>query len=424
MDHDLRPGWSYRKLNELGFVGRGKSRNRPRNDPSLYGGPYPFFQTGDVKAADLYLWNYSQTYNEKGLAQSKLWEPGTLCITIAANIAESAILKIRACFPDSIVGFVADPEKTDVRFVKYAIDTMKLRMQSISRGTTQDNLSLDKLLTFEIPTPPLPTQRKIAAILSAYDDLIENNARRIRLLEEMARLLYREWFVRFHFPGHASVRLVDSSLGPIPEGWEVKSLGDIAQDVRRGIKPDEVERDTPYVGLEHLPRKSIALSEWGTAQDATSTKLAFREGEILFGKIRPYFHKVVVAPIDGICSTDTIVMVPKTPDYFPVVLACVSSEPFVEYASQTSQGTKMPRADWKVLAKYPVAIPPRDILLRFNSIIQDSVAQIFNLIHRNRNLRRTRDLLLPRLVAGAVNVSSLDIAVDYIGGAIHAHRDP
>jgi type I restriction enzyme S subunit len=424
MDHDLRPGWSYRKLNELGFVGRGKSRNRPRNDPSLYGGPYPFFQTGDVKAADLYLWNYSQTYNEKGLAQSKLWEPGTLCITIAANIAESAILKIRACFPDSIVGFVADPEKTDVRFVKYAIDTMKLRMQSISRGTTQDNLSLDKLLTFEIPTPPLPTQRKIAAILSAYDDLIENNARRIRLLEEMARLLYREWFVRFHFPGHASVRLVDSSLGPIPEGWEVKSLGDIAQEVRRGIKPDEVERDTPYVGLEHLPRKSIALSEWGTAQDATSTKLAFREGEILFGKIRPYFHKVVVAPVDGICSTDTIVMVPKTPDYFPVVLACVSSEPFVEYASQTSQGTKMPRADWKVLAQYPVAIPPRDVLLRFSSIIQDSVAQIFNLIHRKRNLRCTRDLLLPRLVAGTMDVSNLDTAVDERGGAMYAHRDP
>jgi len=412
MDHDLRPGWSYRKLNELGFVGRGKSRNRPRNDPSLYGGPYPFFQTGDVKAADLYLWNYSQTYNEKGLAQSKLWEPGTLCITIAANIAESAILKIRACFPDSIVGFVADPEKTDVRFVKYAIDTMKLRMQSISRGTTQDNLSLDKLLTFEIPTPPLPTQRKIAAILSAYDDLIENNARRIRLLEEMARLLYREWFVRFHFPGHASVRLVDSSLGPIPEGWEVKSLGDIAQEVRRGIKPDEVERDTPYVGWEHLPRKSIALSEWGTAQDATSTKLAFREGEILFGKIRPYFHKVVVAPVDGICSTDTIVMVPKTPDYFPVVLACVSSEPFVEYASQTSQGTKMPRADWKVLAQYPVAIPPRDVLLRFSSIIQDSVAQIFNLIHRKRNLRCTRDLLLPRLVAGTMDVSNLALPLN------------
>ncbi|MCI0732087.1 MAG: hypothetical protein L0332_35930 [Chloroflexi bacterium] len=97
-------------MNELGFVGRGKSKHRPRNEPSLYGGPYPLFQTGDIKAANLYLQDYNQTYNEKGLAQSKLWEPGTLCITIAANIAETAILGIRACFPDSVVGFIADPK--------------------------------------------------------------------------------------------------------------------------------------------------------------------------------------------------------------------------------------------------------------------------------------------------------------------------
>src|SRR5204862_5368827 len=126
-------------------VGRGKSKHRPRNDPVLYGGIYPFIQTGDVKSSNLYITEYSQTYNEKGLAQSKLWQPGTLCITIAANIAETAILKIAACFPDSIVGFIPFPDKADVKFVKYYLDTIKLHMQSISKGTTQDNLSLDKL---------------------------------------------------------------------------------------------------------------------------------------------------------------------------------------------------------------------------------------------------------------------------------------
>ena len=94
-------------------------------------------------------------------------------------------------------------------------------MQNVSRGTTQDNLSLDKLLSFEIFTPSLPIQRKIAAILSAYDDLIENNTRRIALLEAMAQALYREWFVHFRFPGHQSVPMVDSPLGPIPQGWQV-----------------------------------------------------------------------------------------------------------------------------------------------------------------------------------------------------------
>ena len=129
---EIKDEWGYKRLDELGTVARGKSKHRPRNDPCLYGGEYPFIQTSDVKNADLYLSKYSQTYNEKGLAQSKLWKPSTLCITIAANIAETAILKINACFPDSIVGFVANKEIADVKFVKYYLDTIKLQMQNIS----------------------------------------------------------------------------------------------------------------------------------------------------------------------------------------------------------------------------------------------------------------------------------------------------
>ena len=160
-----------------------KEWHRPRNAEFLYGGPHPFFQTGDIKAANCYLREYTQTYSEAGLAQSKLWKAGTLCITIAANIAESAILGIDGCFPDSVVGFIADPNKADVRFIKYYMEILKLQMQSASRGTTQDNLSLDKLLTFNFRVPPLSLQQRIASILSAYDELIENNQRRIRILE-------------------------------------------------------------------------------------------------------------------------------------------------------------------------------------------------------------------------------------------------
>jgi type I restriction enzyme S subunit len=210
--------WKPVKLDQLGFVGRGKSRHRPRNAAVLYDGPYPFFQTGDIKAANFHLTEYSQTYSEAGLAQSKLWKPGTLCITIAANIAETAILGVEGCFPDSVVGFIADPEKSDVRFIKYYIDTIKLQMQSVSKGTTQDNLSLDKLLTFDFRVPALPLQHRIADILSAYDELIENSQQRIRILETMARALYREWFVHFRFPGHEAPPRVPSPPGQIPQG--------------------------------------------------------------------------------------------------------------------------------------------------------------------------------------------------------------
>ncbi len=248
--------------------------------------------------------------------------------------------------------------------------------------------------------PPLPVQRRIADILSAYDDLIENNNRRIAILEEMAQNLYREWFVHFRFPGHEGVKMVDSPLGPIPEGWEPTTLGDLCDDVRRQVDPQEVDPETPYVGLEHIPRKSVALSQWGYARDVASTKLPFTKGDILFGKIRPYFHKVAVAPVDGICSTDAIVIRPQKPGWAALVLACVSSEEFVAHATQTSQGTKMPRANWNILTAYPIPIPPVELLGRFTGSIDGMMAQVQNLVLRSRILAVSRDLLLPRLVSG------------------------
>ena len=299
---------------------------------------------------------------------------------------------------------VAQPKNTqhDVRFLYYLLGNLNLH--SYAGGAAQPLLTQTVLRQIPTAVPSLSAQRKIAAILSAYDDLIEVNTRRIALLEEMARGLYREWFVRFRFPGHDGARMVESAVGLVPEGWEVVALGDIAREVRRGVQPGQIDPETPYFGLEHLPRKSIALAEWGTASQVQSTKLAFKKGEILFGKIRPYFHKVGVAPVDGVCSSDTIVIVPKAPEDFAIVLGCVSSEELVTHATTTSQGTKMPRTSWEVLVKYPIVVPPESLLRQYNELVQDIVASILNMVFRNRNLRRTRDLLLPRLVAGEVDV--------------------
>lgn len=192
-------------------------------------------------------------------------------------------------------------------------------------------------------------------------------------------------------------------------------MGDIAQENRRSIKPEDINPETPYFGLEHLPRKSIALSEWGKASEINSAKYMFYKGEILFGKIRPYFHKVGVAPIDGICSSDAIVILPKNPNYFSIILSIVSSVEFVDHATQTSQGTKMPRANWKVLIKYPVMIPSSSILQKFNIIVKDIVNSINNIIFENINLRKTRDLLLPKLISGEIDVEELNIK---IGGEV------
>jgi type I restriction enzyme S subunit len=214
----------------------------------------------------------------------------------------------------------------------------------------------------------------------------------------MAQSLYREWFVHFRFSGHEGTAFVDSELGQIPEGWVVKKLGAIAEDVRRGIPKGKLSKETPYIGLEHIPRKSLALDDWELVTELGSNKLIFQPGEVLFGKIRPYFHKVSVAPFEGICSADTIVIKGKKSEHHSLVTAIVSSEAFVAHASATANGAKMPRANWKVLVDYPIVQPPEDLLKQFSSFFQKAIDQQQVLIRQNQNLRKTRDLLLPKLL--------------------------
>lgn len=216
-------------MTSLAPVSRGKSKHRPRNDPKLFGGKYPFIQTADVKNADYYITKYSDTYNESGLAQSKLWDKGTLCITIAANIADTGVLAFPACFPDSIMGFVPFEGVANTRFIKYCFDRLQRDCKQISQGTAQDNLSWKKLSTIKFCIPEYKEQCRIADILSAYDDLIENNQKQIKLLEEAAQRLYKEWFVNLRFPGHENTKIVDG----VPEGWRISSIYDVF-DIKYG----------------------------------------------------------------------------------------------------------------------------------------------------------------------------------------------
>ena len=275
------------------------------------------------------------------------------------------------------------------------------RFAPLFTGATIKHLPREKLAKVEIAFPGLDLQRRISDILSAYDDLIENNRRRMALLEDAARQLYREWFVRLRFPGHEHTRIANG----VPEGWEGKSLGDLCREVRESVSPESLEADTPYIGLEHIPRRSISLSEWGTAEQVTSSKHRFREGEVLFGKIRPYFHKVGIAFVDGVASSDAIVIRPIEPKLRGFVLMTVSSDPFVAVTAQTMrEGSKMPRADWKQMQDYPTPLPPDGLLGSFESAIQLVVEQLKSLTFANQKLRTARDLLLPRLMRGQIVV--------------------
>jgi type I restriction enzyme, S subunit len=158
---DLPAGWTWVSLPQIGELNRGKSKHRPRNAPFLYGGPYPFVQTGDVKHATGTIKHYTQTYSEKGLKQSRLWPKGTLCITIAANIADTAILGFDACFPDSIVGFIPDAECIEVKFIEYFLRTAKENLERYAPATAQKNINLAILNDVAVPLPPENEQKLI-----------------------------------------------------------------------------------------------------------------------------------------------------------------------------------------------------------------------------------------------------------------------
>jgi len=241
-----------------------------------------------------------------------------------------------------------------------------------------------------------------------------------RTLERMAQVLFKSWFIDFD-PVRAkaagqdiglpqdiadlfSDRLVESELGKIPEGWKVGKLADVADNPRRTVQPSEVPSATPYIGLQHMPRLCIALDAWGRADEVGSSKSRFREGEVLFGKLRPYFHKVGIAPLDGVCSTDILVVVPKSAEWRGYVISLVSSKPFVDYTDLHSFGTKMPRTNWKDMSRYPLSLPPESLAKAFQENIAALYLRICIAIRQNRRLAALRDTLLPKLLSGEIEL--------------------
>lgn len=267
-------------------------------------------------------------------------------------------------------------------------------------GSTMLNLNTTILSDIPLSVPPIIIQERIITILSAYDDLIENNRKQIKLLEEAAQRLYKEWFVDLHFPGYENVKVVDG----VPEGWEKKTLEDICCLSKTVLTPTKIPSNCAYIGLEHMPRKSICLCNWGNSDEVNSNKYQYDEDDIIFGKIRPYFHKVGFALNTGIASTDSIIM-KSNKELWSLLLMTVSSVDFVDYTSKTcKEGSKMPRADWDQMRIYPVLIPDKSILELFNNNIWNITRKIKTLALQCRSLSEARDRLLLKLMSGELEV--------------------
>jgi type I restriction enzyme S subunit len=276
-----------------------------------------------------------------------------------------------------------------MRWLFYAIKHHKLG--EIDDGSPIPSTTRSAVYVRDLRVPPIAEQKSIATVLGPLDDKIELNRQMNETLEALTQTLFKNWFM-------------DAAATKLPNGWREGTLGEVAENPRRGIQPDEIKSSTPYIGLEHMPRRSIALSEWESDTKLGSNKLEFKRGEILFGKLRPYFHKVGVAPLGGVCSTDILVVRPKTPEWFGFVLGHVSSVELVNHTNAASTGTKMPRTNWNDLARFEVALPPESLAAEFTATIRPMIDRIIANIHESRTLAALRDALLPKLLSGELRV--------------------
>lgn len=372
--------------------------------------------------------NFITSAHAQRLANANV-ERGDVIFTHAGNIGQVAYIPRRSRFDRYVISqrqfyMRCDRSKAHPEFIALYFTSPEGQHQLLANASQVGVPSIAQpvtyLRTIGIPLPTLPEQHAIARTIGTLDDKIELNWRMNEVLDAAARTLFKSWFVDFD-PVRAKMqgrdmalpqeiadlfpeRLVDSEMGEIPEGWSVGSLGDIATVKRKAVDPASVAKDSPYIGLQHMPRQSIALTDWGEAGSVSSGKSAFKVGDILFGKLRPYFHKVGIAPVDGICSTDIVVLNERMPNWSAFVLACVSSSSFVAHTSQTSTGTKMPRTSWQAMSTYELCRPSDAVAGAFRDIVSPMLRRLVGNIHESRTLAALRDALLPKLISGQIRV--------------------
>ncbi len=332
---------------------------------------------------------------------------GDLLLTSVGTLGSPYVVRAgeEFYFKDGNLTWFRKLKRLDSKYLYYWLLSPhgRAELKKCTIGSSQSAYTIVLLKDMEIDLPDLPTQRKIAGILSAYDDLIENNLRRIKILEQMAQSLYREWFVHFRFPGHESAKFKDSELGRIPEGWEVKAMTE-AVTVRPKVAVPK-NCDIPFVTMGGLSEDSMLITEVESRNKPTGSK--FQNGDTLFARITPCLENGKTGYVEFLPSNDSaacgstefIVLRSKTlcPQY---VYLMARSDAFRDNAIKSMSGaTGRQRVRDECFDQFFLTQPPEDLLARFESITHPQFELIHSLNRRNQILRRTRDLLLPKLLS-------------------------
>lgn len=403
--------WNTKKLSELGTFARGKSKHRPRDDERLYeGGGYPLIQTGEVKAANLYITSHEQEYGEFGLAQSKLWDAGTLCITIAANIAETAILGYPMCFPDSVVGFSAFPSESSEKFMHYVFTYIRNSIQNSVTGSIQDNINIDYLSQLDFKVPPKSYQDKVVGVLGTIDEKIDTNTRICTELETMAKTLYDYWFTQFDFP-NAEGKPYRSSGGEmvwndqlkrkIPKGWSAGQLSDIA-NITMGQSPSGDTYNENGSGTIFYQGCTDFGTRFPVPRVYTSAPTRFAKAGDILMSVRAPVGTLNIAMEDCCIGRGLAALNSKFGSQLHLLYTLSGFKQLFDVMD--GNGTTFGSITKDTLFEMKVVIPRRDQIKSFEEMVQPIEQKIRVAEQENRELTKLRDWLLPMLMNGQATV--------------------
>lgn len=363
--------WEPKKLFELGTFSRGISKHRPRNDNILFvGGGYPFIQTGDIRKANLFITHHEEEYGELGLKQSKLWPKGTLCITIAANIAETAILAYPMCFPDSVVGFIANTEYSSELFMYYIFEYIKYTIKTAASGSAQDNINIEYLSSIKFRIPNKTYQDRIVSVLSFLDKKISLNNLINDNLMQMASTVYMHYFFKRTQNGKLGSVLVEHKKSTIQVGEAQEASGNV-----------------PFF------TSGDSILKWDNALVDGRCCYLNTGGN---ADVKFYVGKAAY-------STDTWCISGKDQlsDYLFLLLNAIKPE----IDKKFFQGTGLKHLQKPLLKDRPIYIPTTDELSAFNVQIMPMMTKISENTIENQQLIQLRDWLLPMLMNGQATVA-------------------
>ena len=339
---------------------------------------------------------------------------GDVLLTHKGTVGSVAVMphiEDYAMLTPQVTYYRVDDNQLSNRYLRYAFadPDFQARLKGVSAQSTRPYIGITAQRNLEITWVARPNQERIASILSAYDDLVENKTRRIKILEEMAQMIYREWFVNFRFPGHENVKLVESESGPIPEGWSVEKLRDVAGVNARSIKNSSLPDEIHYIDIASVSTARIEKKFPMLFADAPGrARRIVRHGDTIWSTVRPNrrSYALILNPERNlIVSTGFAVLTATTVPYSYLYLA-VTTDEFADYLTNHATGSAYPAVTGKDFENAELMVPEVSLRDRFHQTTAPMLDLAWCLHRRNANLRTTRDLLLPKLISGEVSVEA------------------